>query len=52
MKKYLIYIPWIIIAVIQIFDKDDKYFYLQMAMLALVVVYAIVVLVKKMKKEI
>jgi hypothetical protein len=48
-KKYLIYVPLIIVLLIQIFDKNDKLILLQYLMLATVIIAVIIKLMLKKK---
>jgi hypothetical protein len=46
-KGYLIYIPLILIFVIQLFDKEDKFFVIQLMLLALMIIALILKLSKR-----
>jgi len=41
MKKSIIYIPLSIILLIQVFDKNDVFFYVQIILLILMIAYVI-----------
>jgi len=51
MKKFLLYLAMVLILLIQIFDKEDKYFVVQIIILALVVLYAIISLIINYKNK-
>jgi hypothetical protein len=51
MKKIIAYIPLVIILLIQLFDKEDKYFYVQIFMVVISIVYAIIYAYQRNKEE-
>lgn len=49
MKKYIIFIPVIILLIIQYIDKDGEYKILQYILLVLTVIYVVIALYKRRK---
>ncbi len=49
-RKYLIYIPLIVILLIQVFDKNDHFLWLQYVLLAIAILALILKLVLKKEK--
>ena len=41
MRNFLLYLAMVLILLIQFFDKEDKYFIVQVVILALLIIYAI-----------
>ena len=50
-NKYLIYVPFVLIVLIQFFDKNDKYLYLQYVLLTIIVFAVILKLVLRGRKS-
>ena len=50
MKKYLGFLPLLIILIIQFFDKEDDYFYIQIIALIIGVLFVIAHLYNKNRK--
>ncbi len=50
MKKHLGFLPLLVIVIIQLFDKDDDYFYVQIIALIVGVLFVIVHLYQKYKR--
>ncbi len=46
-KKYLVYVPLLLILLIQIFDNNDQFLTLQYLLLGLLIIVLILKLVKK-----
>lgn len=51
MKKEFISIPFFLILIIQIFDKEDKYFNFQIGLLIIIVIMALYFLITKKNKN-
>ncbi len=51
MKKQYIYIPLVIILIIQIFDKEDIFYPVQILLLVITLLYAIIFSYKKNKEK-